>query len=101
MIWLSTGRTRFCTLLFRAYVTMKMRLVAAYGAADSTSIEAIDMYAAACCLPNAFLAPALMYNSRETRRMVRITLSEIEMMKYGRVNWTVVVVQSEALGREA
>ena len=81
MIWLRTGRTRFCTLLFRAYVMMKIRLVTAYGVADSTSIAATEMYVAACSSPRDRRALWLMYRSRPTRRRVRMMLREIEMVK--------------------
>ncbi len=42
----------------------------------------------------------LMYRSLLTRRRVNMTLRAMEMAKYGRVNCTVVDVQSDALGRD-
>lgn len=58
------------------------------------------MYASPCSIPIVFLAWWLMYRSLLTRRRVNMTLRAMEMAKYGRVNCTVVDVQSDALGRD-
>ena len=80
---------------------MKIKLVIVYGAADSTSIDATEMYVAACCCPSDRLAFRLMYSRRPTRRRVKRVLRAMEMEKYGRENWIVVCVQREASGRDA
>ena len=80
---------------------MKIRLVIVYGAADSTSIDATEMYVAPCCCPSDRLAFRLMYSRRPTSRSVSSVLRAIEIEKYGSENWIVRCVQSEASGRDA
>ena len=101
MIWPRMGRAMFCTFELRAYVMMNTSPAMAYGTADSTSMDAIEVYVAACSRPIVRFARSLMYQRRPTRRRVRRTLSAIEIEKYGSEIWMVVLVQSEASGRDA